>query len=113
MPTDKDFFFYGNGCMGENPQDFIKKFESKDVKDTMSEEKKVIAFTNRLKSENTAEEWFDALAIADKATWADVKRVFLVRWPKKTASSRKMIWVYGGKRMAGMNSRTSSGPTKS
>jgi len=40
MLTDEDFFFYGNGCTGENPQDFIKKFKSKDMKDTMSEEKR-------------------------------------------------------------------------
>ena len=91
MTADEDFFFYGNGHAGENPQDFIKKFKSKDVKDTMMEEKKVTAFTNRLKLGNTAEEWFDALAIADKGTWANVKRAFLVRWPKKTASSRSAL----------------------
>jgi hypothetical protein len=126
MPADEDFFFYGNGRMGENPQDFIKRFESKDLKDTMMEEKKVTAFVNRLKSGNTAEEWFDALPIADKATWAGIKRVFLVRWPKKTASSRsahdksnrlkghvlKMSWEYGAKRTGGMNSPMFSGPTK-
>jgi len=88
MPADEDFFFYGNGRTGENPQDFIKRFENKDLKDTMTEEKKATAFSNWLKSGNTAEEWFDALPIADKTTWADIKRVFLVRWPKKTASSR-------------------------
>ena len=88
MPADEDFFFYGNGRTGENPQDFIKRFENKDLKDTMTEEKKATAFSNRLKSGNTAEEWFDALPIADKTTWADIKRVFLVRWAKKTASSR-------------------------
>ena len=88
MTADADFFFYGNGRAGENPQDFIKKFESKDLKDTMTEEKKTTAFANRLKSGNTAEEWFDGLPIVDKATWADIKRVFMVRWPKKTASSR-------------------------
>lgn len=38
MPTDEDFFFYGNGRVGKNPQDFIKRFESKDLKDTMAEE---------------------------------------------------------------------------
>ena len=88
MPADEDFFFYGNGRTGENPQDFIKRFESKDLKDTMMEEKKVTAFVNRLKSGNTAEEWFDALPIADKATWAGIKRVFLVHWPKKTAHDK-------------------------
>ena len=56
MPANEDFFFYGNGHTGENPQDFIKRFESKDLKDTMTEEKKVTAFANRLKSGNTAEE---------------------------------------------------------
>ena len=88
MTADADFFFYGNGRVGENLQDFIKKFESKDLKDTMTEEKKTTVFANRLKSGNTAEEWFDTLPIVDKATWADVKRVFLVCWPKKTASLR-------------------------
>ena len=88
MPTDEDFFFYGNGRAGENPQDFIKRFESKDLKDAMSEEKKTTAFYNRLKSGNTAEEWYDALPAGDTASWAAVKRAFLVRWPKKTTSSK-------------------------
>ena len=89
MPTDEEFFFYGNGRKGENPQDFIKKFESRDLKDiTMSEERKTAAFFNRLKSGNTAEEWYEALPIRDKATWATTKAAFLVRWPKKTASSK-------------------------
>ena len=89
MPSDEDsFFFYGNGRAGENPQDFIKRFESKDLKDTMSEERKVMAFSNRLKSGNTAEEWFDELDEEEKVSWAEVKRVFAKRWPKKTASSR-------------------------
>ena len=91
MTADKDFFFDGNGRAGENPQDFIKKFKSKDVKDTMTEKKKVTAFTNRLKSGNTVEEWVNALVIADKGTWANVKRAFLVRWPKKMASSRSAL----------------------
>ena len=88
MTADTDFLFYGNGQVGENLQDFIKRLESKDLKDTMIEEKKTTAFANRLKSGNMVEEWFNALPIVDKATWADVKRVFLVRWLKKTASSR-------------------------
>ena len=91
MPNDEDFFFYGNGRVGENPQDFIKKFENKELKDNMTEEKKVTAFINRLKSGNTAEEWFDDLEDAEKTTWADIKRVFLVRWPKKTTSSRSAL----------------------
>ena len=91
MLSDDDFFFYGNGHAGENPQDFIKKFENKDLKDTMTEERKTAAFENRLKSGNTAEEWFEALPDKDKSTWADIKRVFLVRWPKKTASSRSAL----------------------
>lgn len=44
MTKDEDFFFYGNGRTGENPQDFIKKFESKDLKDAMSEDQKITAF---------------------------------------------------------------------
>jgi hypothetical protein len=88
MTTDEDFFFYGNGRAGENPQDFIKRFESKDLKDTMSEEKKTMAFFNRLKSGNTAEEWFDAIPERNRDTWAKVKAAFAVRWPKKTTSSR-------------------------
>ena len=39
MPNDEDFFFYGNGRVGENPQDFIKKFENKVVSLTLSSEK--------------------------------------------------------------------------
>jgi ferredoxin len=88
MPNDEDFFFYGNGRAGENPQDFIKKFESKDLKDTMSEEKKTTAFSNRLKSGNTAEEWFEAIPEGNRNTWAKVKAAFAVHWPKKTASLR-------------------------
>ena len=38
--VEMEFFFYGNGRAGENPQDFIKKFENKDLKDAMKEEKK-------------------------------------------------------------------------
>ena len=83
MLSDDDFFFYGNGRAGENPQDFIKKFENKDLKDTMTEGRKTAAFENRLKSGNTAEEWFEALPDKDKSTWADIKRVFLICWPKK------------------------------
>jgi hypothetical protein len=67
MPTDEDFFFYGNGRTGENPQDFIKRFESKDLKDTMSKEKKTTAFYNKLKMGNTAKEWYDALPAGDTA----------------------------------------------
>jgi hypothetical protein len=88
MPSDEDFFFYGNGRAGENPQDFIKKFESKDLKDAMSEEKKTTAFLNRLKSGNTAEEWFEAIPEGNRDTWAKVKTAFAVRWPKRAASSR-------------------------
>jgi hypothetical protein len=54
----------------------------------MSEERKTVAFFNRLKSGNTAEEWHDALPIRDKATWATIKATFLVHWPKKTVSLR-------------------------
>jgi len=86
MTTNEEFFFYGNGRAGENPQDFIKRFKSKDLKDTMTEEKKTTAFYNRLKSGNTAEEWYDALPPADTASWAAVKTAFQVRWPKKTTS---------------------------
>ena len=88
MTNDEDFFFYGNGRAGENPQDFIKKFENKDLKDTMSEERKTTAFFNRLKSGNTAEEWFDAIPVQNRDTWAKVKAAFAVRWPKKAGSSR-------------------------
>ena len=87
MPTE-EFFFYGNGHAGENPQDFIKRFESKDLKDTMTEEKKTAAFYNRLKSGNTAEEWYDALPAVDTASWAAVKTAFQAHWPKKTTSSK-------------------------
>jgi hypothetical protein len=88
MPNNEDFIFYRNGHAGKNPQDFIKKFESKDLKDSMSEEKKIMAFFNRLKSGNTAEEWYEGLLDRDKVDWAAVKRAFLVRWPKKTTSSK-------------------------
>jgi len=54
----------------------------------MSEERKVTAFSNRLKSGNTAEEWFDDLEDAEKGSWVKVKGAFAKRWPKKTASSR-------------------------
>ena len=87
MPTE-EFFFYGNGHAGENPQDFIKRFKSKDLKDTMMEEKKMAAFYNRLKSGNTAEEWYNALPAIDTASWAAVKMVFQAHWPKKTTSSK-------------------------
>jgi hypothetical protein len=86
MTTNEEFFFYGNGRVGENPQDFIKRFESKDLKDTMLEEKKTTAFFNRLKLGNTAKEWYEALPAGDKTNWAAVKRVFLVHWPRKTTS---------------------------
>lgn len=74
--------------MGENLQDFIKKFENKDLKDAMSEEKKTTAFGNRLKSGNTAEEWFEAIPERNRDMWAKVKAAFAVCWPKKAASSR-------------------------
>ena len=85
MPT-KEFFFYENGHTGENPQDFIKRFESKDLKDTMMEEKKMAAFYNRLKSGNTAKEWYDALPAVNTASWAAVKTAFQACWPKKKTS---------------------------
>ena len=85
MPTE-EFFFYGNGQTGENPQDFIKRFESKDLKDTMMEEKKTAAFYNRFKSGKTAEEWYDSLPAVDTASWAAVKMVFQACWLKKTTS---------------------------
>lgn len=88
MTKDEDFFFYGNGRAGENPQDFIKKFESKDLKDTMSEDQKMTAFSNRLKSGNTAEEWYKDLLPGDKVDWLAVKKAFATRWPKKKSSSR-------------------------
>jgi len=88
MTTNEEFFFYRNGHVGENPQDFIKRFESKDLKDTMMEEKKTTAFHNRLKSRNTAKEWYNALPPADMASWAAVKTAFQVCWPKKTTSSK-------------------------
>ena len=72
--------------MGENPQDFIKRFESKDLKGTMMEEKKTTAFYNRLKSGNTANEWYDALPAGDTASWVAVKRAFWVHWLKKMTS---------------------------
>ena len=74
--------------MGKNPQDFIKKFESKDLKDAMSEEKKMTAFSNRLNFGNTTEEWFKAIPVGHRDTWAKVKAAFTIHWPKKVASSR-------------------------
>lgn len=62
---NKEFFFYRNGHTGENPQDFIKWFGSKDSKDTMMEEKKTAASYNRLKPRNTAKEQYNALPAAN------------------------------------------------
>ena len=59
MPAKE--FFCKNGHAGENPQDFIKRFKSKYLKDTMTEENKRAAFYNRLKSRNTAEDLYNAL----------------------------------------------------
>jgi hypothetical protein len=77
MPNNKDFFFYRNGHMGKNPQDFIKKFESKDLADMMLEEHKTTAFSNRLKSGNTTEEWFEAIPMGNRDSWAKVKAASL------------------------------------
>jgi hypothetical protein len=56
----------------------------------MSEEKKTIAFYNRLKSGNTAEEWFEAIPERNRDIWAKVKAAFTVHWPKKMASLRSV-----------------------
>ena len=54
----------------------------------MSEEKKMTAFSNRLKSGNTVEEWFKAIPMGHRDTWDKVKAAFTIHWPKKVASSR-------------------------
>ena len=90
MLNDEDNFFYGNGHVGKNPQDFIKKFKNKDLKDTMLEERKTTAFFNRIKSGNTAEEWFNTIPVENRDMWAKVKAAFAVRWPNKVGSLRSM-----------------------
>ena len=88
--VETEFFFYGNGCAGKNPQDFIKKFKNKDLKDEMKEEKKLEMFYNRLKSGNSMEEWDDTLTMVQTASWATVKAAFTICWPKKVLQAKSV-----------------------
>jgi len=63
MPTD-EASFSGKWRVGKNPQDFIKRFESK-FKRHMAEG--TMAFYNRLTLGNTAHKWYDATTWGEQA----------------------------------------------
>lgn len=82
--------FYGDYRDSEHPQDFFKQVENTFDNLTLSATQKCEHFRHNCRLGFDAEEWFDALDPAEKASWDLFKVAFNVQWPlivKLTKSS--------------------------
>jgi len=76
--------FYGDGRAEENPNDFLKTVQASfENNPGITEEAKCERLYLHCKSDFNAEEWYDALALVDKSTWAALAAAFRIRWPRR------------------------------
>ena len=76
--------FYGDGRANENPYDFLKAVQNSFSNNPgITQEEKCERLYLNCKSDFDAEEWYDDLPEADKATWTALAAAFRLRWPRR------------------------------
>ena len=85
MPTDHVELFDGDK-EDENPEDFLRAFFR--CMGTNTNDVKKQQFKYFLQADSAADEWFDALQLADKKDWNAIESTFNQRWPRKKAAKK-------------------------
>jgi len=81
LPADFPFFTGDpDNKTAEKPGSWLKRLERTWTSTTIDADK-IHDFSTSLDADSIAETWWDRLDPAHKATWADVKRAFIVEWP--------------------------------
>jgi hypothetical protein len=89
MTTNLIPMFYGDGRANENPNDFLKSVQATfENQPGIKEEEKCERLYLRCKSDFDAEEWYDTLAAADKASWTALVAAFRLRWPRRAKTQK-------------------------
>ncbi|KIM37852.1 hypothetical protein M413DRAFT_76511 [Hebeloma cylindrosporum] len=65
----------------ENPEDFLRSFFRRMGMSTDDIKKQ--QFPNFLQADSVADEWYEDLSAADRASWATIESAFRKRWPRK------------------------------
>jgi hypothetical protein len=72
----------------ENPENFLRSFFR--CMGTADDTVRKQQFPNFLHADSVADEWFDDLAPADKATWNTIEIAFHKCWPREKAAKKKI-----------------------
>ncbi|KIM35433.1 hypothetical protein M413DRAFT_79459 [Hebeloma cylindrosporum] len=65
----------------ENPEDFLRSFFR--CMGMSTDDIKKQQFPNFLQADSVADEWYEDLSAADRASWATIESAFRKRWPRK------------------------------
>jgi hypothetical protein len=80
-------FWGDNEHLEESPQDFLKAMQCWGLNKTNgTDTQKLENFRLNLKSNATAEQWFENLLTKDRDTWDHLVRAFNKQWPNKVAT---------------------------
>jgi hypothetical protein len=85
MPTEQVDPFHGDK-EDENPEDFLRSFFRR--MGTASDDVRKQQFKYFLQADSVADEWFEELQLADKASWKTIEDAFNMRWPRKKAAKK-------------------------
>lgn len=80
--------FHGDGENNENPQDFLKSIMRMALANKWQDQTKIDYFSNSLKSDSQAEDWFLELPNTSTDTWAHLVAAFNDKWPSKTTAPK-------------------------
>lgn len=88
--------FKGSSASGkEHTQNWLYKLKANKFTTTTSDVDCIFIFENHLEAGDQADQWFQALPIADRTKWIDVEAKFNTRWPaaKKPTLTRDKLHV--------------------
>ena len=99
LVTDDDMppieMFRGSASGKEHAQNWLRKLKANKFTTTTSDADRIFILENHLEVGSRADQWFQAIPIADRVKWTVVEAKFTARWPaaKKPTPTRDELHV--------------------